>query len=336
MNVKDIWYSKEYDKIRNNENVKDRIMFVTFGGSHAYGTNIETSDIDIRGVSLNTESSLIGLHPFEQAICNETDTTIYSFNKIISLLINCNPNTIELLGCKDDSYYFPDSYSGQLGELLIKNKHLFLSQRAIYSFGGYATQQLRRLQNAIAHDSYTQEQKDKHISRTLESNIWHFNETYAEFEESSMHFYRKDNELVSDISLKGYPVRDFNSIMNEVSNIVRDYDKLNGRNNKKDENHLNKHAMHLIRLYLMCFDILEKGEINTYREHDKDMLLEIRNGKYMLEDGGYKPEFFEMVNDFESKLEYAKIHTDLPKKPDMNKIEKLVRDINMNTLMYIN
>lgn len=32
MNIKDIWLSKEYDKIRNNENVKDRVMFVCFGG----------------------------------------------------------------------------------------------------------------------------------------------------------------------------------------------------------------------------------------------------------------------------------------------------------------
>lgn len=332
MNIKDIWLSKEYDKIRNNENVKDRVAFVTLGGSHAYGTNVETSDIDIRGVSLNTMSSLIGLHPFEQAVCNETDTTIYSFNKIISLLINCNPNTIELLGGKEDSYYFPDGVPGELGRLLVENKQLFLSKRAVYTFGGYATQQLRRLQNAIAHDSYTQEQRDKHISRTLESNIWHFNETYAEFEESSMHFYRKDDELVSDINLKEYPVRDFSGIINEVTNIVRDYDKLNGRNNKKDENHLNKHAMHLVRLYLMCFDILEKGEINTYREHDKDMLLEIRNGKYMRKDGTYEPEFFKIIDEYEDRLQYDKEHSNLPDKPDMKKIEELVQFINLKTL----
>lgn len=332
MNVKDIWLSLEYDKIRNNTNIKNRVMFTCFGGSYAYGTNVETSDIDIRGVSLNTVSSLIGLHPFEQAICNETDTTIYSFNKIISLLINCNPNIIELLGGKEDSYYFSDGIPGELGRLLVENKHLFLSKRAVYTFGGYAMQQLWRLQNAIAHDSYTQEQRDKHISRTLESNIWHFNETYAEFEKSNMHFYRKDDELVSDINLKAYPVRDFSGIINEVTNIVRDYDKLNSRNNKKDENHLNKHAMHLVRLYLMCLDILEKEEIITYREKDKDMLLEIRNGKYMKEDGTYRPEFFEMVNNFEKKLKYAEQNTSLPNKPDMKKIEELVQFINLRTL----
>ena len=86
MIIKDIWFSKEYDKIRNNESIKDRIMFITLGGSYSYGTNVETSDIDVRGVSLNTHSSLIGLYPFEQAVCNETDTVIYSFNKLISFV----------------------------------------------------------------------------------------------------------------------------------------------------------------------------------------------------------------------------------------------------------
>lgn len=147
-----------------------------------------------------------------------------------------------------------------------------------------------------------------------------------------MHFYRKDDELVSDINLKAYPVRDFSGIINEVTNIVRDYDKLNGRNNKKDENHLNKHAMHLVRLYLMCFDILEKGEINTYREHDKDMLLEIRNGKYMREDGTYEPEFFKIIDEYEDRLQYDKEHSNLPDKPDMKKIEELVQFINLKTL----
>ncbi len=43
-------------------------------------------------------------------------------------------------------------------------------------------------------------------------------------------------------------------------------EKLNHRNHKKDEEHLNKHAMHLIRLYLTCIDLLENGVFSTYRE----------------------------------------------------------------------
>lgn len=40
----------EYNFLRENEHLGKHMMFVTVGGSHAYGTNIEGSDLDIRGV----------------------------------------------------------------------------------------------------------------------------------------------------------------------------------------------------------------------------------------------------------------------------------------------
>ena len=42
----------------------------------------------------------------------------------------------------------------------IKRRGMFLSKKAIQSFGGYADQQLRRLQNALARDSYSQARKN--------------------------------------------------------------------------------------------------------------------------------------------------------------------------------
>ena len=82
------------------------MLFATFGGSHSYGTNVEGSDIDIRGCAFNSKTDLLGRTNFEQVIDNATDTTIYSFNKLIGLLENCNPNTIEMLGCRPESYMF--------------------------------------------------------------------------------------------------------------------------------------------------------------------------------------------------------------------------------------
>ena len=93
--------------------------------------------------------------------------------------------------------------------------------------------------------------------------------------------------------------------------------------------------MHLIRLYLMCLDILEKEEIVTYREEDHDLLMSIRNGAYMNPDGTYMPEFFDMVNEYEKRLEYAKKNTSLPKSPDMKKIEEFVEDVNETALLIV-
>ena len=46
------------------------------------------------------------------------------------------------------------------GQELLDNRNLFLSKRAAKSFGGYASAQLRRLQNAIARDSMPQTERD--------------------------------------------------------------------------------------------------------------------------------------------------------------------------------
>ena len=109
----------EYDFLEKNEHLGNNIILLGLGGSHAYGTNTETSDLDIRGCALNRKNEILTNENFEQFVNEETDTTIYSFNKLISLLSNCNPNTIEILGLKPEHYLFL-SPIGQ--ELLDKRK----------------------------------------------------------------------------------------------------------------------------------------------------------------------------------------------------------------------
>lgn len=327
--------TSDYDFLRSNPHLKNKIILLTLGGSHAYGTNVETSDVDIRGCALNAPSDLLGMTNFEQVTDNKTDTVIYSFNKLINLLLNCNPNVIEILGCKPEHYL----YLSKEGIGLLENKGLFLSQKAANSFGGYATHQLRRLENALARDRLSQAKQEEHIKGALERSLNQFADKHSAPSKYGMVELltgpsTKDDfelEVLCNVSLEGYPVRDFQTLINTLSAVVSSYNKLNHRNNK-DEAHLNKHAMHLIRLYLMCLDILEKGEINTYRENEKDMLLSIRNGKYQNEDGTYRPEFFDMVTEYEKRLNYARKHTNLPSSPDMKRVEEFVMDINYSSL----
>lgn len=319
-----------YDFLRTNPHLSGKIIFLTLGGSYAYGTNVEGSDIDVRGCALNGMSDIVGLTNFEQFVNETTDTTIYAFNKLLKLLISCNPNTIELLGCKPDSY----AMVSKEGQLLLDNKQLFLSRRAIHAFGGYANSQLRRLQNALAHDHYPQEEKEKHILGTCKSVMEDFRLHYENVPEGSVKLYidqgvtdGMETEIFTDVSLQHYPLRNFKAMVNELGNVIGLYSKLGKRNTKKDDLHLNKHAMHLVRLYLMCFDILEKGEINTYRE-DRDFLLDIRNGKFQKSDGTFDASFFEMIDDFEKRLKYDGENTSLPDKPDMTAIQDLAIEVN--------
>ncbi len=333
--IKQLIQSPQYDFLRTDEHLRKKIILLTLGGSYAYGTNTETSDIDIRGCALHRRADLVGMSNFEQVINKETDTTIYSFNKLISLLCSCNPNTIELLGCKPEHYLYLDD----LGRQLVDYQKMFLSKRAVNSFGGYANQQLRRLENAVAHDKMPQSQKEGHILKSMQGVINSFNDRYAQIGGDSIKLYTAksskeglDTEIFADITLSHYPVRDFVDMTNDMTNVTRSYDKLNSRNNKKDNAHLNKHAMHLIRLYLTGIDILEKEEVITYREKEHDLLMDIRNGEFQNEDGTYRSEFFDMVNDFEKRFNYAKENTSLPNHPNMKVIEEFVMSVNIHAL----
>ena len=78
----------------------------------------------------------------------------------------------------------------------------------------------------------------------------------------------------------------------------------------------------------MCFDILENEEIVTYREKDRDILMSIRNGKYLNENRQPIPEFYELVDKLQKRLDYDKENTSLPRDVDIEKIKDLVMEIN--------
>jgi len=114
--------------------------------------------------------------------------------------------------------------------------------------------------------------------------------------------------------------------------VVRDYDKIGKRNRKKDDNHLNKHAMHLIRLFMMAVDILERGEINTDRSRDLELLMKVRNGGFQREDKTFSNEFYDIVTDFEGRLRHAAETSVLPDNPDMDKVSVFVEYVNRRAI----
>ena len=78
----------------------------------------------------------------------------------------------------------------------------------------------------------------------------------------------------------------------------------------------------------MGLDILERGEIHTYREKEHKLLMDIRFGKFQKEDGTFRESFYDMLSEYEKKLAYAAEHTDLPEEPDMSKVQDLVMSVN--------
>lgn len=325
----------EYDFLRNEERLGKRIILLGIGGSYAYGTNNENSDIDFRGITLNLPSDLLGLTEFEQYEDRYTDTVIYSFNKIVKLLLECNPNTIELLGLDEEQYLIKTS----LGQELLDHKDLFLTKRAAKSFGGYAGAQLRRLQNAIARDSMPKQEREQHIYHSVKNALEDFQRKSELFDKGNIRIYIDqsdhpdlETEIFIDADYKHLPLRDYENMLGVMNNVVRDYDKIGKRNKKKDDNHLNKHAMHLIRLFMMAIDILEKGEIRTHRTDDLDLLKSIRRGDFQKEDRTFSEEFYDLLSEYEKRLDLATKKSTLPDNPDMDRVEKFVEYVNKKAI----
>lgn len=329
--IKQCIYTPEYDFLKTNNHLGKNIILLAFGGSHSYGTNIETSDIDVRGIALNSKEEILLQKDFEQVVDDATDTTIYSFNKIVKLLAEANPNTLEILFQNEDAYI----ELSEIGKLLVENRHVFLSKKCFYTFGGYARQQLRRLDNKSMR-TLPQPAQEVHILNSINNAKYSFHDKYFDFEDDNINLYIDkavsedlESEIFMNINLTHYPLRDYKSMWMEMHNIVKEYGKLGKRaSNAFLHNKVNKHAMHLVRLMLYCIDILETGTFNTHAGRHLPLLLDIRNGKYMGENNQMTDEFFKLVDSLEKQMQIAFENTKLPDKPDMKKINEIICIVN--------
>lgn len=327
---------KEYDFLRTNPHLGKNIVCLCLGGSHAYGTNIEGSDLDIRGVALNSEEEILLGTDFEQVVDTTTDTTIYSFKKMLKLLSQNNPNTIEMLGLQD----WQIIYKTPIWDEVLKNRDAFISKKVINSFGGYANQQLRRLDSKSARN-VGQGNIEDYIKGSIKHAEAEISTHYPELEGVNVYTDTAvsedmERELFIDLTCQHYPLRSLVGRLNEYNNIIKDYSKASHRNeNAIAHNKLGKHMMHLVRLYHMCFDILEKGEIITFRAEDHDELMSIRGGIYLNEDSSVKENFYQYVDALEARLKADMETTTLPRDVDYERINAILAEVNRKVISDI-
>ena len=236
-----------------------------------------------------------------------------------------------MIGLKPEHYL----HLSPIGQEILDNKEMFLSKLAIYKFGGYANEMLRRLDTKSAK-SLTDKEQETHILNSIKNAMYDYKAKYFDFNDDQIKLYVDDSnrddidsEIFMDINLHHYPLRDYKSMWSEMNNIVKEYSKLGHRNkNAMNRGKLSKHQMHLVRLYLMVFDILEKHEINTYRKKEHEFLMSIRNGDYLDENQFPTKEFNDILNELEKRLEYDKVNTDLPDKPNYKRINEFIISVN--------
>lgn len=124
--------------------LEDNLVYKVLCGSHAYGTAMPESDVDVAGVFIQPIEYFFGLQAFD--ILNERaeqDAAYYSLRKYCNLAVANNPNVLELLFVDDSDVLLLHGVFRKFRE----KRHLFLSRRCQKTFVGYAKAQLHRIRN---------------------------------------------------------------------------------------------------------------------------------------------------------------------------------------------
>ena len=322
-----------YDFIRTNKHLGEHVDSLFLGGSNAYGLEIDGSDVDVRGFAMRSASDILRGSDFETVTDLETDTTIYSFDKFLNLLGQCNPNIIEFLGLAPDAY----ERLGSAGRSIHGNKAAFLSKRAAKTFGGYAMAQLNRLENAIGRSAKTEEAKARMERRSLEKALGHFADTYESYKKgtASITLTPDSDRVLVDISMQGVDMSEVNEMLGQTRSVAKSYDRLTARNRKKDPYHLAKHMCHLVRLYRMGSEILRGDGVISDRGDagDRDFLMEIKLGKYLRRNGTeIDPTFFEIVEEDGRKFDEAARASRLPDEQNTEIINRIKERENLRVI----
>lgn len=113
-----------------------------YSGSIAYGTNLPTSDVDIRGVFVAEPISVrTPFFPVDEVEIPGGDTKFYELNKFMKLLIDQNPNIVELAWVNGQ-----DIISSSAGyELIRQSRGQLLTSKIAATTSGYAHSQLLRI-----------------------------------------------------------------------------------------------------------------------------------------------------------------------------------------------
>lgn len=301
--------------------VKNNLMCLYVGGSHAYGVDTETSDVDIRGIFKDNIDMILGLGKVDQLANESQDMVIYSLSKLLPLIAEQNPNCQEALFVDQEEILF----ATQDYWYLRSRRDELLSKLARQKYSGYAMSQISRIKG---HNKWlVKEQEGKFDKKpnivdyilyidSSDGHIIKYDNLFNIYKECYNHLYftKIKDEIynvweninsvyplieagnsfipIQESSDRGHNY--FGIIWFNKSQFQKDLEEYNNwkkwKENRNESRHEleekfgfdTKHAMHTFRLLNTGIEILN-GEGCKVKRPDREFLLDIRNGKYTYE-----------------------------------------------------
>lgn len=314
-------------------------------GSHLYGTNRPESDVDRTGVFLPTRHDLLQIQncptEFTRNVkvtdgprngAGDMDIKFYGIKRFCELATQGQPGQLELL--------FAPSYQTLVDtpewRYILKNKEIFLSQKGITPFLGFATAQAHKATMKGDNLTFIREvlawglsvkgfrgkgareglQKLAPVKWDTEKQGWmHFNSALR-----AKVFINEQGYPVVEISGRKY---DINLMTKTFLGNLKELEKRYGTRSKEaaEKGYDTKSLMHAYRLLFEAEEFLKTGEITLpLSKEQRELMMMIRNDELtytMDEHHKYLLEHIALIK------ERVMPRSVLPKEPDWGKVNKL-------------
>lgn len=332
----------------------DVLLFKTVAGSHAYGTQLEGSDRDLRGVFVATPGLTGGLDRLEQVTDERNDQVYYELSRLTELLLRNNPNALELIAMPDDCVRFRHPLFDKL------TPSLFLSKLCEITFGEYAMGQIRKARGLNKKIVNPQPEKRHPLLSFCHVPVGQGSVPLLDWLESkgirpdecgitAVHnaaglfaiYQGRPGVYRGLVSPKDPDVLVFSSVPKEAEPVGwmhcnedafkahckahREYwqwvaqrnEERYATNSSHGRGYDSKNLMHTIRLLEMAGEIAREGVLHV-RRPNRDFLLRVRSGEF-----GYD-ELVSRAEELHTGLTKAFATSALPDAPDRNRVNEVL------------
>lgn len=325
-------------------------------GSQSYGMATADSDTDYKGIFFAPKEAVVS--PFftmeqVEGFRDNKDSVVYELKKFIRMLVDQNPNILELLW-GEDRFLLQTS---RAYSFLRSERHRFLSTKCRFTFSGYAFSQLQRIRG---HNKWINNPQPKRRPKEVDfvSVVW--NQTtkpelnnqvpfigYEAYDIGNnifgLHYTGDSSKMWHDRheALTAKPATEYNGLTRRPFDLIVKFNKdlykqsvdtwknywewVEHRNPARSELEIKfgydtKHAAHLIRLLRMGKEILLEGEVRVFRP-DHEELRAIRNGSLKYDELG------KMAEALLKEVDEATGRSKLPDTVDIPRAAGIITDI---------
>jgi predicted nucleotidyltransferase len=327
------------------------VLLLKFG-SYVYGTNLPTSDLDIKGIYLpNAQDILLQRvsatlnfstkrDPSQRNTSEDIDTEIFSLQQYLHLLLEGQTVALDILFTPKEFYL---NQPHPVWQVIQDNKSRFI-HAGVTAFAGYCRQQAAKYGIKGSRLAALRETLELLSSLDSSTRLKDHEDLLLKFvENSKTRSKTHDRELIQlvqtfeknrqihethlQVCNRKVPLHATVKYAKQVLQKIFDQYGLRARLAEKNEGVDWKALMHAVRVLKQANELLETGQI-TFPRPERDLLLQIRQGSLSY------AAVANLIEDGLIELEESSKKSPLPREPDRAYADNLVAETYRNQVCH--